>query len=188
MQVGCLSRTCTRKPLRRSPSTLSGKPTRGCLQTHVYDALARSPLINSIPRGLTYVGFLPYGKETPMPTARIVAAIWEDGSTFGSKEGLEPILAGRRATLAAYDRLLLILQGVEKNWTSSQYIDALRNGRGLSPAVLLGVERTLQVNAEREGIELVARALFSNLKQERDRLARSLPDVSDNARSNQESR
>lgn len=69
--------------------------------TQVYDAFARVGMISTIPRGLTLVIGIPHIVGKPVPPAKIVAAIWEDGSTFGPAAILERIFASRRAAFDA---------------------------------------------------------------------------------------
>ena len=92
----------------------------------VFDALARQGMIPTIPRGLSLSVSVPYlvGKE--VPPANLVAALWEDGSTFGPADIIDNLVENRRATLAAYDLVIPLLQkAIDTNWTISECIDAL---------------------------------------------------------------
>ena len=155
------------------------------------DALARSQLLAPIPRALTFVTYTGRVAGGPIPKAALVAAIWEDGSTFGSNELLNQILEGRRATLSALNQILSILQsGLDEGWTSARFLSALDVARSpnLVPAtmeqariqiagtaVYSGAKSTISAAADRNKLVVGVKALQKGLQQERDRLANSAP-------------
>lgn len=164
-------------------------------QTDIFDALTRSQLSSPPPRGLTFVTSAGHTVGKPIPNSTIAAAIWEDGSTFGPNDVLNLILEGRRNTLIAFDRALSILQsGIDADWTSSRYLNALEGekqpdlGSGgineyqthiAGTAVFYGAIRTIQVQADKgKKLALVAKGLQQGLKQQRDQLADSAPALS----------
>jgi hypothetical protein len=160
-------------------------------QINFADALARSQLLAPIPRGLTFVTYSGHIVGGPIPKAALVAAIWEDGSTFGSNELLNQILEGRRATLSALDQILSILKsGLDEGWTSARFLSALdvASPPNLVPAtmeqariqiagtaVYYGAKSTISAATDRNKLVVGVKALQKGLQQERDRLANSAP-------------
>jgi hypothetical protein len=160
-------------------------------QINFADALSRSQLLSPVPRGLTFVTYTRHFVGGPIPKATLVAAIWEDGSTFGSNELLNQILEGRRATLSAFDQVLSILQsGLDEGWTRARFLSALDVARPLSlaPATMeqariqiagtapyLGAKSTISAAADRDKLVVGVKALQKELQQERNRLASSAP-------------
>jgi len=68
---------------------------------------------------------VPYGVGGLVPEAKLVAAVWEDGSTFGPDDLLVRISNSRRALADSYDLAIATLQtGLEKNWTAEEYLAA----------------------------------------------------------------
>lgn len=159
----------------------------------LFDVAARTAMPSSIPRGLTLAVGIQHAPGTPVAPAKIAAAVWEDGSTFGPKDALEMIFANRRATLGAYDVVLSVLRaGVEKKWTVNQCVDALEKAK-VSPPVqtrvpanpaaasepnrtIYIVETALQV-ARGVQAEIVVPSVLKIMTQRRDLLATSLPDI-----------
>lgn len=162
-------------------------------QIDICDSLTRSQLLAPIPRGLSFVTFAGHVVDGPIPHASLVAAIWEDGSTFGSKDLLNQLLENRRATLTAIDHVLSILQsGVDGGWTSAQYMSALEVARppNLVPitteqartqipgtAVFYGAKSTISAATNRDRLLPAVTALQKALKQQRDHLANSAPQL-----------
>ncbi|PYT94544.1 MAG: hypothetical protein DMG36_04350 [Acidobacteria bacterium] len=95
-------------------------------QTLIHDALTRiGGLFAPIPKGLSHKIGIPHVEGAPMPDAKLVAAVWEDGSTFGSDELLARISNSRKALAESYDRAIAILRnGLDKNWTAEEYLTA----------------------------------------------------------------
>jgi hypothetical protein len=102
------------------PKSASDRP-----QTLIYDALTRVGLRATVPRGLSHKIGVPHIVGGPVPDAKLVAAVWEDGSTFGPDELLSRVTNSRRALADSYDRAIAILQnGLDKNWTAEEYLTA----------------------------------------------------------------
>ena len=94
-------------------------------QTMVYDALTRTTLLAPIPRGLSHTTGIPRREDGPVPDATLVAAVWEDGSTYGPDNVLQRISSSRMAFAGYLDRAVAILQnGLVKNWTKQEYVAA----------------------------------------------------------------
>jgi hypothetical protein len=94
-------------------------------QTVVCDALTRVRLLAPIPRGLSHMTGIPRRVDRPVPDATLVAAVWEDGSTFGPDDVLHQISSGRMAFAGDLDRAVAMLQnGLGKNWTAQEYVAA----------------------------------------------------------------
>lgn len=164
----------------------------------VFDAIAVIGMKSGVPRGLTLIIGVPHVVGKPIPSAKIAAAMWEDGSTFGSQEILDKIFANRRTTLSAYDLVLSILQtGEENGWTLSQYIDALEKEKAPLPILtepprvsmpfqpnttIQRVEISLR-SAQGPGSSVAINPLLPYYRKEREQLARSLTEVPQNAKS-----
>lgn len=174
---------------------LSGEPgSKFLTQTQIYDALTRSMLLAPVPRGLTFTAFAGHVVGGPIPNAKLTAAIWEDGSTFGTENVLNQLLESRRATLSAFDRALSILQaGIDGGWTAAQFLNALdvANPPNLTPitmeqaqvqnagrSVFMGAKLTISSSAGRDNLDRGVKSLQKNLQQQRDLLADSAPVLS----------
>lgn len=76
-----------------------------------------------------------------MPETKLVAAVWEDGSTFGPDELLARIFDSRRTLADSYDRAIAMLQtGLEKNWTAEEYLAAAQQLKPPAPTQIATVE------------------------------------------------
>jgi hypothetical protein len=163
----------------------------------LFDVAARTAMQSSIPRGLTLVVGIQHAPGTAVPPAKIAAAVWEDGSTFGPKDALEKIYENRRATLAAYDVVLSVLRtSAEKKWTIDQCVEALEKAKVASPASIAvsanpaasQLNRTIYIaetalQAPR-GVqaEIVVPSVLKIFNQRRDQLATSLPGIFEHPR------
>jgi hypothetical protein len=157
----------------------------------VYDALAREGMITTIPRGLSLGVSVGHLEGKPVPPANLVAALWEDGSTFGPADILDKLVENRRATLAANDLVISILQkAMDTDWTISECIDALEREKVSVPHLneppRIGIP--LQPNTEIMAVEIMLlsshsatsqqhffKAGLTLLKKSRDELAAALP-------------
>lgn len=166
---------------------------KGVSQTILLDALTRSALLAAVPRGLSFIMSLPVSDRETLPDTRLVAAVWEDGSTYGPEDLLQQVVAGRAATTGIYERALSLLEeGLEKNWTADQYISAankLRNALATegsaaqsSVVILMSITSSLQAAQARGQLQVtrVAKALAEHFRQSREalRLATDLPPAS----------
>jgi len=174
--------------LQVEPESGSQKPPK----IEVFDALARVGMFTTIPRGLTFIIGIPHIVGKPIPEAKIAAAIWEDGSTFGPAEILDNIFQARRVTLSAYDLVISILQtGMEKNWTVSQCVDALEKEKTALPTLsepprvpmpaqpnstIFVAETALRSNTQSARPQIAISSVLTVLKETRDKLARTLPE------------
>jgi len=96
-------------------------------KTVTYDVLISLGLLSAIPRGLTLVSQLRSAEGQPVPDARLVAAVWQDGTSYGSVEALSHIQINRQSALAAYEGIIAILQeGESKHWRRGQYSSELK--------------------------------------------------------------
>lgn len=113
------------------------KSERELPQTLPWDALESSWA--AIPRGLSLIQGIPRIVGKPVPEAKLVAAVWEDGSTFGPDELLQRIYTKRSALAELFDRAVQLLEtGLKQRWTREQYLEA--------------VDRELQPPSERPGL------------------------------------
>ena len=159
----------------------------------LFDALARQRMISTIPRGLSLNTGVPHivGKE--VPPAKLVAALWEDGSTFGPPDFIDKLVENRQATLAAYDLVIPIVQkAMDENWTTGECIDALEREKAPLPhlteppsmgipfqpnAQITTVEMMLRHDQSATSLPLFFKAALTRLKKCRDELAAALPDA-----------
>jgi hypothetical protein len=158
----------------------------------VFDALARQGMISTIPRGLSLSVSVPYLVSKQVPVADLVAALWEDGSTFGPADIVDELVRNRRATLAAYDLVIPILQkAMDTNWTISECIDALEQEKVPPPSLKEPprIGTLFQPNTEITATEIMLRSnqsatspprffkgALTILRKNRDELAAALPD------------
>lgn len=165
----------------------------------IHDALTHTGLLAPISRGLSHVITLPRGADGPVPNAKLMAAVWEDGSTYGPDELLARISNNRKALADSYDHAIDALQtGLDKNWSAEQYVDAARQLEPPMPPQMTTVEEaksasekltaqgmpshTITVNMQRAAQEdlsakrvaILARALLKEFTQSRDVLRRAL--------------
>ena len=110
-------------------------------QTSICDALTRMCGLRPIPRGLSHKMGVPHLVGGPVPDSSLVAAVWEDGSTFGPDELLARISASRKAMVDSYDLAIVALQtGLEKNWTVEEYLAAARPPNPPMPARMMATK------------------------------------------------
>jgi hypothetical protein len=166
--------------------------------TFIHDALTRTALLAPIPRGLSQFIELPQARGL-VPDAKLVAAVWEDGSTFGSDELLARISNSRKALVDSYDLAIAALQaGLEKNWTAAEYLLAAQQLKPPMPAQTATVEeakaasekliaqgipshtitnnmqRLAQENRPTTRVAKLAQTLLKSFEQSRDSLRQAL--------------
>ncbi len=105
-------------------------------QTLTYDALTRmGGLLAPIPRSLSHKIGVPHIVGAPVPDPKLVAAVWEDGSTFGPDDLLARISNIRKAQADSYDLAIATLKtGLEKNWSVEEYVTAAQKLRPALPS------------------------------------------------------
>lgn len=170
------------------------KSTDEATQTVVCDALTRVMLLAPIPRGLSHVLTVPRRVAEPAPGATLVAAVWEDGSTYGPDDLLVRISKGRSAFADNEDRALALLQtGLDKNWSAREYLAAVESLQSQMRQVTTGASaaeltlwvqsdlpvRTITLNMQRLADEngpatANAQSLLTLFTQQRDSLRRAL--------------
>ena len=164
------------------------------------DALISTGLIAPIPRGLSFVTGLPRviapGAEEP----KIVAALWEDGSTFGPSDALDRIYQGRRGSIQQHDELIALLKrSLSEKWTSQQLLAAIEveerkpskptNIGRSSGSLYGGLSNTIRVNTTERGsvqgqagFERFLTHLIDYYQSRREVLTRGLLDASESPR------
>ncbi len=172
-------------------------------QTLIFDALTRVGLLATVPKGLSHKIGVPHIVGGPVPDAKLVAAVWEDGSTFGPDELLARITDSRRALADSYDRAIATLQnGLDKNWTAEEYLTASQQLKPPMPPQMATVEDAqaaserltaqtmpshtitdnMQHAVQRDGSSArgakLARVLLKNFEQSRDALRQALREPS----------
>lgn len=115
----------------------------------IHDALTRMDLLAPIPRGLSHkIGVPQVGDR--FTSAKLVAAVWEDGSTFGPEELLARISASRKAMADSYDLAIAALKtGLEKNWTVAEYLTAAQQLRPPMPTQQMATVAEAQLASEK---------------------------------------
>jgi len=124
--------------VRTEPKSADNSP-----QTLIYDALTRmGGLLAPVPKGLSHKIGIPHIVGGLVPDAKLVAAVWEDGSTFGTDELLTRISDSRKAMADSYDRAIAALQtGLDKNWTVEEYLTAAQQ---LQPPTTMRMMATIE--------------------------------------------
>lgn len=177
-------------------------------QTLIIDALTRVGGLAPIPRGLSYAMGVPHVVGGRVPDAKFVAAVWDDGSTYGPDDLLARISNARKTLADSYDRAIVVLQtGLEKNWPAEQYLSAaqelrppdppktartVEEARTASEAFMAGTlpSRTIDANMQHEirenrplaSVARAAQALLKNFEQSRDSLRQALSGSVDSAK------
>jgi hypothetical protein len=167
--------------------------------TMIHDALTRMDLLAPIPRGLSHQIGVPQVGEL-VSSAKLVAAVWEDGSTFGPDELLARISRSRKALADSYDLAIATLQtGLEKNWTAEEYLIAAQQLKPPMPAqqmatvdeaiaaseklvpqpivsytITSNMQHALQHDRSPARVAKLAQALLKNFEQSRDALRQAL--------------
>jgi len=180
----------------RTGPKLAGDP----VQTQVCDALTHiGGLLASVPRGLSHkIGLLHLTDESARD-AKLVAAVWEDGSTFGPDEMLARISELRKAQANRYDLAIATLQtGLEKNWSAKEYFDAAQKlkpplppktgsiaeakaaSEQLTAEVIPGLalrdnmQHAVQDDSPPAGVAKLAQILLKQFQESRDALRKAL--------------
>jgi hypothetical protein len=90
---------------------------------------------------------LPFAVGGSLPDkVEIVAAVWDDGATFGEAKWLKVIFDQRVSLTSAYEQAISLLQkGLDENWTRDQLSSALSSAPDSLP--FHSMRSTLQVNS-----------------------------------------
>lgn len=177
-------------------------------QTLIIDALTRVGGLAPIPRGLSYTMSVPHVVGGLVPDAKLVAAVWDDGSTYGPDDLLARISNARKILADSYDRAIVVLRtGLEKNWSAEQYLSAAQELRPMNPtktaltveearttseALVAGTlpSRTIDANMQHEirgnrplaSVARAAQVLLKSFEQSRDSLRQALSASVDSAK------
>lgn len=177
-------------------------------QTLIIDALTRVGGLVPIPRGLSYTMGVPHVVGELVPDAKLVAAVWDDGSTYGPDDLLAQISNVRKILADSYDRAIAILQtGLKENWSAEQYLSAaqelrpmnrtktaltVEEARTTSEALVAGTlpSRTIDANMQHEirgnrplaSVARAAQVLLKSFEQSRDSLRQALSGSVDSAK------
>ncbi len=135
-------------------------------QSLVCDALTRIGLLAPIPKGLSYKMGVPHVVEGPVPVAKLVAAVWEDGSTFGPDDLLARISNSRKALADSYDRAIAALQtGLDKNWTAEEYLTAAQQLKPPMPTHMMAtVEDARAASENLVSQDMPSRTIMDNMQ------------------------
>jgi hypothetical protein len=161
----------------------------------VVDALLRSGLLSPVPRGLSVIGSVEHIIGEPYPQVTLVAAVWEDGSTYGLDELVQRVLTARRASLEELQHAILLLQtGLKQGWIQQQYLTAVKTRKDEPCVASKSSEQarrvclearvvydTITLNLQRDAnddpasLEKLVKQVLEILVQRRDTLRASLP-------------
>jgi hypothetical protein len=131
----------------------------------ICDALTRMCGLAPIPRGLSHKMGVPYLVGGHVPDAKLVAAVWEDGSTFGPDELLAQIANGRRALADSYDLAISTLQtGLEKNWSVQEYLAAAQKLKPPMPPQMATLEEARSVSQNLTAQIMPGRTIAVNMQ------------------------
>lgn len=154
----------------------------------IQDALTREGMISPVPRGLSLIGGVGHIVGGPIPQPSLVAAVWEDGSTYGPADVIEKVLAIRRAVLDAHNEAIELLEsGLAQHWNQYQYGTAANDKlHALKPmsqqSVMAGlVYSTItpnfgseEVGIDRQQLERRVKSIMERVVKERDALQSGL--------------
>jgi hypothetical protein len=143
-------------------------------QTLIYDALTRmGGLLAPIPKGLSHKIGIPHIVGGLVPDAKLVAGIWEDGSTFGPDDLLARISDSRKALADSYDRAIAALQtGLDKNWTVEEYLTAAQQLQPPMPTRMMAtIEEARAASEKRIAQVMPGHTIMANMQHavQRDR-------------------
>jgi hypothetical protein len=112
--------------------------------TNQWDSLVQN--VPPIPPGESMSQFLGHVVGGPIPDkVEVLAAIWEDGETFGDPTWIKRVLSARQSQENAYRQAITLLrQGAEQNWTFEQYRQALSDKPNSLP--FYSLKSTLDAN------------------------------------------
>lgn len=162
-------------------------------RTVFFDVFTPSGLLFPVPQGLSFIFHLPGIDQEMPPEAHLVAAAWEDGSTYGPDDLLQELVAGRAATADAYSQgASLLEEGLKKNWTASQFMSAANELQSAAPAppvntntqgrsAIVAVCRAItstfqQSSADAQGrLEHMAKSLIQDFNHKRESLSLAAP-------------
>jgi hypothetical protein len=112
---------------------------------------------------------LPRVGDQPFPdNVKVVAGIWEDGTTFGDEVWVNTLLHTRADYISAYEQAIAIMkQGIEANWTRQQYLDAINGMRPSQPyyAILRTFEANQALDQHPQTINHLAQLLLDRFQQ-----------------------
>jgi hypothetical protein len=141
-------------------------------QTFICDALTRMCGLAPIPRGLSHKMGVPFTVGGPFPDAKLAAALWEDGSTFGPNELLARISESRKAMADSYDLAIAALQtGLEKNWSAQDYLAAAEKLKPPMAPQMVTVEEAQAISLKLTAQRLPSLTITDNMQHavQRDR-------------------
>ena len=126
---------------------------------------------------------LPLGHVVgqPLPDkVEVAAAVWADGTTFGSPDELKRILSNRAYRAHSLDRIISLLQmGLQQEWTRDHYLVALDQAPTVSSQAY-GLRSTLNANPNLDTKprvrQRIVQRMLDSFSRERDLLRQSKPD------------
>jgi hypothetical protein len=132
-----------------------------------HDALTRmGGLFAPIPKGLSHKIGIPHIEGGLVPDAKLVAAVWEDGSTLGPGELLARISDSRKTLADSYDLAIAALQtGLDKNWTAEEYLTAAQQLKPpMPPQQMATVEEAEGVSQKLITQGIPSRTIMDNMQ------------------------
>lgn len=143
----------------------SSQPTRKAKK--VWDSLLESH--PPIEPGASISLYLPNFGRSPLPDKiEVIAAVWTDGETFGTRASVNSILSTRALRAAEYEDAADILQqGLNENWTRDQYQQAFRDkpDTGAVYTVRTALSATQQTGQTPQAFTHTMQFLLTNFRQ-----------------------
>jgi hypothetical protein len=104
----------------------------------------------------------------PPDRIKVIAAVWDDGDTFGAPASVNLILNNRALRAAQYeDAAAILLQGLSQNWTRDQYEQAFRDkpDTGAVYTVRTALSATLKTAQTSQDFTHTMQFLLTNFQQ-----------------------
>jgi hypothetical protein len=104
----------------------------------------------------------------PPDRIKVIAAVWDDGDTFGAPASVNLILNNRALRAAQYEDAAAILQqGLSQNWTRDQYEQAFRDkpDTGAVYTVRTALSATLKTAQTSQDFTHTMQFLLTNFQQ-----------------------
>jgi hypothetical protein len=121
------------------------------------------------------------GGEPNPDKVEVAAAVWADGTTYGSPDQLNRVFSNRAYWANSLSRVISLLQaGLQQEWTRDQYLAALDKAPDAVTSQAFGVRSTLKVNTNLDAkpgiLKKIIQEFVDRLSTERDALRQSKPD------------
>jgi len=173
-------------------TNLSGKRVSACVleissssqrtrtSKTVWDALLQGQ--PPIEPGASISQYLSHVVGGPLPDkVEVIAVVWVDGETFGQPVWVNNILKNRAMRASEYEDAAAILQqGLDRNWSSSQYLQAFSDKPDSGPVYTVRTALTVnqQTNHTPQVFTHTMQFLLQSFRQQSDQLRKAKPILS----------